>query len=909
MAVVGPSRLILLRAGKFDYAEVELHGSLHLVGQNNVGKTSLVAALQFLYVDDQRSLHFSRPLPDSRRYYFPDHYSHILFECLTPTGFRVVGVHGLGPLRQHEFERFTYQGEYHRADFIDEANKPREPDAVKLRLADRGYLPLESNQLRAALTGAGDARGVVLGLVPLRQKNQYDHFRRVFQNLLRLAHLRQEDLKALLVEAHQSEFLRIELDLSTDYKTQYRRVTNERDSIAQLNQSEPDIAKALAAAARRDALRRELPVLWRRISDSHGAAKEAFTRCQLEGEAQHTVLQDERDRLGDELKDLQNERDENVTRRDVVQREILQLQKLRQEFEAFQPDWATAELRRLRGQADGLTHQIQSAAKAQHAQVERDLRGLRDQHRQLADRLSHVADLVGVHLRRRVSDEEIRAAFTLLNPELLGLPMRMEGDATATGGIIVTDEQQLVGHLRAFAARANHGRFDSEGVHIDTTCLEPPNLAVYTDPDELQRQLEDMKRKVAEHEALLNAIDQREQLEKQRQAIEHQVKALETKLERYMAWKGMDSISTLCAQREECDRLIEQIGKGQAMRTDRREEIVGELDQLKRQLDEAGRQERSLDERVHGLKPPPEAIADDMSLVSCEPEERLEALLARYETAQPEEAKLSGSVADLLGHVEGATRACYVGVDESATLLRLRQELDGLAERTRAVDDLWKGLIVQVRQALKRLVQDLDTLKVKLSELNRRLGSIAVSNLDRIHLDLMTDSNLVPALRKIIEGDELPLFMDKREMGSALDRIGELLQSRPRLSLLDLFRVEFTVIGADRVEKRYQQLDQIESNGTTITIKVLVNLMLLKSLLSDREIRIPFYLDEVANLDAANLSAILELARQMGFVAVLASPEARDVADAVYYLNDNKGRITLDPLRDRVRIEHHGRSD
>jgi predicted ATP-dependent endonuclease of OLD family len=79
MAIVGPSRLILVKAGNFDYAEVDLDGSLHLVGKNNVGKTSLVAALQFLYIDDQRALHFSRSLAESRRHYFPDHYRHILF--------------------------------------------------------------------------------------------------------------------------------------------------------------------------------------------------------------------------------------------------------------------------------------------------------------------------------------------------------------------------------------------------------------------------------------------------------------------------------------------------------------------------------------------------------------------------------------------------------------------------------------------------------------------------------------------------------------------------------------------------------------------------------------------------------------------------------------------------------------
>ena len=50
----GPQKLILIRAGRYDYAEVELSGSLQIVGPNNTGKTTLINTLQFLYLDDRR---------------------------------------------------------------------------------------------------------------------------------------------------------------------------------------------------------------------------------------------------------------------------------------------------------------------------------------------------------------------------------------------------------------------------------------------------------------------------------------------------------------------------------------------------------------------------------------------------------------------------------------------------------------------------------------------------------------------------------------------------------------------------------------------------------------------------------------------------------------------------------------
>src|SRR5688500_15508065 len=94
----GPVRLVLIRSGGYSYAEVDIHRPIHLVAENNVGKTTLIAALQFLYIDDFGEMHFSHDSRETRQHYFPHSDSVILFECMTPTGLCVYGVHGLGPV-------------------------------------------------------------------------------------------------------------------------------------------------------------------------------------------------------------------------------------------------------------------------------------------------------------------------------------------------------------------------------------------------------------------------------------------------------------------------------------------------------------------------------------------------------------------------------------------------------------------------------------------------------------------------------------------------------------------------------------------------------------------------------------------------------------------------------------------
>jgi hypothetical protein len=113
----GPQKLILIRAGRYDYAEGELSGSLQIVGPNNTGKTTLINTLQFLYLDDRRNMDFGHSLEATRDYYFPNQYSYVLFECLGVRGKFVLGWRGRSKAAGGEPERFVSTGHTPRLTF------------------------------------------------------------------------------------------------------------------------------------------------------------------------------------------------------------------------------------------------------------------------------------------------------------------------------------------------------------------------------------------------------------------------------------------------------------------------------------------------------------------------------------------------------------------------------------------------------------------------------------------------------------------------------------------------------------------------------------------------------------------------------------------------------------------------
>ena len=188
--------------------------------------------------------------------------------------------------------------------------------------------------------------------------------------------------------------------------------------------------------------------------------------------------------------------------------------------------------------------------------------------------------------------------------------------------------------------------------------------------------------------------------------------------------------------------------------------------------------------------------------------------------------------------------------------------------------------------------------------LNRRLAAVQVSNLASLRLEVEEHAQWMVRIRNVIVEDELPLFGDPRKADQAMQEIGDLLSTHPKIELNDLFDLSFQIGTPDGGVVRHRHLHAIESNGTTMAIKVLVNLVLLRDLLGDADVRIPFYLDECSSLDHANLASIVGAARSMGFIAILASPEAMDAADTLYYLTEEAdGRVVLDPRTAMVRVE------
>jgi len=884
----GPLRIVLLRSGGYDYAELELQGPIHIVAANNVGKTSLIAALQFLYIDDSRQMYFSHDWKKTRKHYFPTTSSFLLFECMTPTGLQVFGLRGLGPVQGFEYQRFAYAGAYDREDYLD-GRELRPWEDVSRRLVARDLRPMEPRHLRASLTGSGDAKGAPLGLVPLKRSGSYTSFRFLFRNLLRLSKIEQDQLKRLFIDISRPRLRRTEVDLRRDYGELFGRVERDTQGVLALKEMAPAIGALVGQFAERESLRGVLAASWLLIETSLEAER-VRTRETIAGlEGKVRGLNDELRRVEKAQSAARTEAAQIATDKGKKQERKNQLEALGEKTRSFAPELETSIRRQLQAQQDTLIARLADASKSDRQQVELELRSMRQKVERDRKLVEQFGDAVVTWLRAHsgLSDSELGDVFSVLNPDLLG-------EVLGDGRVSVLNGGAATSLLRRIRDGFDGEGFRAAGVRIQRDEGGPSPLEAFEDVETVRARLETSEKRVKELDQMLADIVARDSLKRDLEKARTSLKEAESRLRDWETWN--DQRGAL----EELISELEALAQSIAELEDRQKDLQQQHTTKALQQKEHEREIKATSALLQGhvsnvqkLRPPsPSWKAADRD--PSPPAKPLEEMIKGYRTGTARHHQVGQQVDGLFGDVEHRTGGRHVGGSEQETIDRLEDELAALEDRERLVQKLWTSLVDGMRSAFKALIEAVAEVQREVTRLTLALGRRQVSNLEAVSLSLTRQRDLIRKLEAVIEVEDAPLFAGPSGRTRAAREIQSWLENRPRIHLAELFDLRFKVIDARGETKTFDSLSQIESDGTSATIKVLVHLELLRLMLADDAVMVPFFLDEVAKLDDLNLAALIEHATGMNFLPVVASPKASDCVETLYFLRPSKGGLVLD---------------
>jgi hypothetical protein len=879
----------MINSGVYDFAEVDLQGSVHLAGDNNTGKTSLISAFQFLYVDNWTEMKFTESRAETEKYYFREN-SYILIEVNTGGGLsKLVGFRGLGAQGKEPYERFVVNGTFDRNDFMD-GDLVREWPSISqdflLPKLGQGQktLTMKREELRNAMTGVGESNGVRLGLIP---PTNSDTFIKVFQNLLALKRTREADLKTMILDSLGDILQMRTLDLARECETMSKDIQKRAYTLGLLEEAAPE-AKAIEKDYRTlTGLLEDLPLTWETLNT---ATYRAITLLgeQLVGlDEAGEMARTKRTVLVGKLGELAGRKDGMTRQQAKAEQSLAVLDGQAKRFEGDRIEALLDQPRLLNSLLEPLRGQLTLAANpGARKDLESRLHGVERERGEKQARLNNPSVNWSARILGECSEDERATVLRLFHPDLLAM---QEG----AGKVTVKDEALLFKRIDALNQCVRNGVYEDAGIRLDINGIAVPKTGIF-DPVVLEKEIEALAAEEERLRELLKEVASFEHLQREVKALEARYSQSTGEVALYTKWQEEEQA------RPEYERLANEAAKALKEIAGEKADFDQSLEEVDERLGEIRRQIAVKQGTRDILRAEAEAFAKqvnpDWVLPGLTPETRLPTaeelppLLTEYRTRFVKASSLSESVDRGLRGIQNRLGSLLPGFETADLVAKLMELMDTIPERQEVLLKNKRALVVQASRRFQDFHKGFGEVKAWVSRINSDLAKIQVSNLRSVQIVLApTDSAGI--IENLVDAQTSPLFAVERT-DEAVQRIVARMDNKQIFTLEELFQLHIKVIKANGEAKLYDKLDA-ESTGTGMTFKIVLMAMLLREIAKAKTnlIRFPLFVDEADTLDDTNRTTILNIADSLGFNVVMASPNAVP-AHRVYFLHLNAGGKT-----------------
>ncbi|WP_286790656.1 MULTISPECIES: Mks condensin complex protein MksF [unclassified Pseudomonas] len=885
----GIRRFALLNTAGYSLGLFPLEHPLSVYGANNLGKSASINALQFPILARMSDMSFGKyNLEQSRKFYFATDTSYILVELSLPHGPHVIGVVGRGPGGGFGHQFFAYAGELDLAHYQKNGTCLRQRELFK-NLEREGIKAYEvkPEELRRLLVGGHTSIPLDLTLIPLRSTSEQSlkTFRALFINLLHMREITAAKLKQLFLDAFEHSLRSGRVDYIAATEEAFRDVRRMEQDYQALVAAGPLVEALANGVQQRERLRGKL----HRLSPLLDALLGAW----------QTYSEDRRDELVSQAEHLRSEQDrlQNTQRNSTqemmrLERQLSEIQRWLGEMAALKNRFALVEsaaqleqnLMAAKDAHDELAGALSQSRQFSCGDLDERVRDLERRLKSIAQQLDHADNNSYARLREEFSQQDVNRLMRLFNGALFSLPLGEQG--------VRLDDTQWMKTLTTVLDGFKGDRFEAPGLSINLSSIEPPTLQALADRaalrdqrDRLERELKQLKTQQA---VAADRVLSKAQSDKLYQEVLDAQKALED-FRRYQTLAAqeaekLEQLAQLEASQDELKRSSDAF-------TERVQQVSVKLQLIARQLADLEAKQRILDDSLRRRQLLPSDLPQGIPFMESVDDslDNLLPLLNDYQDTWQALQRIDTQIDALYAQVRLKGVAKFDNEDDPERRLTLlvnayahrQDEALTLAKARRAA-------VTDIARTLRNIRNDYDNLEHQLGLFNREINRRQVSNLESFRIVLAPNKDALKHIDQIIhsagqyeEGETLSVFdlTQSAEQDAKNEEAKEYLArlvaaNHNQLGLKDLFELAFEITKVGGQPIIHTDIDGAASNGTTMTIKALTNMYLLLHLM-DREqasrIRLPYYLDEAADIDERNQMALIETSRQLGFVPILAS--------------------------------------
>lgn len=880
----GFQRLVLLGSAGYRRAELPLDDAVSLIAPNNTGKTSLINALQFLLIIDQRRMDFgSHDWLKTRRFYFPDNNAYILLEVTLPqSGTVVLGCVGKGV--SHEYEYFTYQGELNVDDFRDDNGNLVPQPRLFNHLAGKGRTLYRYDATEFARLIYGGRLGRRSGepdftVFKMEHVSDARVFQQVLTRTLRLDKLTSANVKDYLLKIFHRDLPDASIDFKQEWDKAFQEVNAER---AQYLAAERQLARIRQLEQTHDARL----VLRGKIADWRERVNEGLSRWQQHYQHQQHQLATQAEELREQQRRQTEVDRQNVETRINIRGQLTRLQQEDAQQQELQQRFALIDERQqLEVQLNAIRHELEQvsalllqAKRRAPRLIEQDLQRLQQELNDLTRQQAHLDSNFYLHLAASLSANELDRLNRVLSSQVMTLgPDAYDLD---------------MAQLRSALSTTPDNRLALAGLNLVLDELTPRHHQLTA--AQLDEQLHDAKRQISDLQQQLETARSLEQTQQRKQRLEQEWRQLEQELTDFDLLQQLLQLApTRQSQQQqlqtELTRIEHELTHAQEL-----------ADKLRAQLEVLGEQRRTLEsshQTIDRLRNNRADTAEEFGYLPEQPHhpwlgendwplEMLAARLQEYQEDCRQLTRYSNELGSGLNELHSAGLTKYQYCDsQDAELKCIIDFSHQLPQEREALEKKARSAVVNVTASLRELRGGLWAFQGKMREFNRLIGHRRLSDLNTFRIEAKDETQLVEAIDTLIgkaeqvnTGDSFDLFnqasvLDDQPLDEAKQILIDEGNARQGLKVADLFRLVFVVGKMDQAPESFEDIDSAASNGTVLMAKLVTGLAMLHLMQDKRhQLHAICYLDEALALDGRNQASLIATAHEFGFALIFASP-------------------------------------
>ncbi|HRH38836.1 MAG TPA: hypothetical protein PK760_10850, partial [Flavobacteriales bacterium] len=521
--------------------------------------------LQFLYLDNRNQMVFGdHDQEATRQYYFPDHYSYLLFECEGPKGTYVLGWLGQSKSSGGDPVRFTYDGGYVMTDFLTEDDRVRDQKDVLTSLTAHNYRELREPQLhREAILVATKGESNGLGIVHLTESDRYGHFKEVLKNLLSLRSIDQHEMKRSLLMLASIPPNKPALEANRLMTEEFERIRDRRVKLNTLKAEKERLEKYIGMSDVRFNLEARLATVYgdlmekrRKAHDHNKHVKEAIV-------AKQEALEKEKISTAEILKDLDEKIAELAGFKGRAEGDLHRIADLGKGLENFVENLEREALTNAKERLHGLNRQLGNAEEADRQRTARSLAEITGRVANTEKAIANFDKALITELRESLDDEQVRGLSKLFNLDILKLPVEK-------GGIELKKRKQVDAMLKSIADNIKDDTYSDALMSLPL----PDNSNAWkelVDVKAMKKALADLKAEQERLRNLMDAIENREAIAKERATAQ-----------------------------ADCDAHVEKLGRWERFQQDRKEEpkLKKRHDEIAKEKGDAERERKNIREKL-----------------------------------------------------------------------------------------------------------------------------------------------------------------------------------------------------------------------------------------------------------------------------------------------------------------------